>query len=238
MPVIDRLHPAQNLTALAYTSIKRYILEGDLDEDARLTEEFLSSQLGISKSPVREALNSLHAEGLIRIEPRRGAFLRRFSAKEVKDLYSLREELEAYAVGIADLTPQLIEALRESIERTRLLIEAGNKIGHIEEDTYFHQTIARAGGNSELCRVLANIQNQIWLCRCKSYNLSASTAVQAHLKILEAFQRNDRAAAQSHMRMHIALVRERLLEFVAERDRATGDLELMRKPLDISTCQA
>jgi len=218
MSGINKLHLPQNLTALAYTSIKSYILEGQLDEDARLTEEFLSTRLGISKSPVREALNSLHAEGLIRIEPRRGAFLRRFSAKEIKDLYGLREELEAYAVGIADLTPQLITELASSVERTRKLVEVQDRVGHIEEDTHFHQTIARAGGNAELCRVLGNIHSQIWLCRCKSYDLSSSTAVQAHLKILEAFQRNDRAAAQSHMRMHIALVRERLMDFVTQRD--------------------
>lgn len=225
MSGINKLRLPQNLTALAYNSIKSYILEGDLDEDARLTEEFLSTRLGISKSPVREALNSLQAEGLIRIEPRRGAFLRRFSAKEIKDLYGLREELEAYAVGIADLTPQLISELHNSVERTRKLVGGKDKIGHIEEDTHFHQTIARAGGNAELCRVLANIHNQIWLCRCKSYDLSSSTAAHAHLKILEAFQKNDRAAAQSHMRMHIALVRERLMEFVTQRDHPAAQAE-------------
>ncbi|MBB6143643.1 DNA-binding GntR family transcriptional regulator [Silvibacterium bohemicum] len=223
MSAIKKLSLPQNLTALAYDSIKRYIMEGDLDEDARLTEEFLSNRLGISKSPVREALNSLQAEGLIRIEPRRGAFLRRFSAKEIKDLYGLREELEAYAVGVADLTPQLIAELHTSIEHTRSLVKAKNRIGHIEEDTHFHQTIAKASGNAELCRVLSNIHNQIWLCRCKSYSLSSSTAVQAHLKILEAFQKNDRAAAQSHMRMHIALVRERLIEFVTQKDEAVDE---------------
>jgi DNA-binding GntR family transcriptional regulator len=72
---IRKLTAPQNLTALAYDSIKRHILEGKLDEDTRLTEEFLSNRLGISKSPVREALNSLQTEGLIHIEPRRGARL-------------------------------------------------------------------------------------------------------------------------------------------------------------------
>lgn len=72
MVTIKKFALPQNLTALAYESIKRYIMEADLDEEARLTEEFFSRQLGISKSPVREALNSLQTEGLIRIEPRRG----------------------------------------------------------------------------------------------------------------------------------------------------------------------
>ena len=101
---MKRLAAPQNLTALAYTSIKNYILHEDLDERNRLTEEGLSRQLGISKSPVREALNSLHTEGLIRIEARRGAYVRNFSFQEVMDLYGLREALEVYAVGTAAIT--------------------------------------------------------------------------------------------------------------------------------------
>src|SRR5499427_1918248 len=97
-----------NLTALAYRSIKDYILEGRLDEDSRLTEEFLSSQLGISKSPIREALNRLEAEGLIRIEARRGAYLRRLSIDEINELYDLREALEVHVVRTAKLTPALL----------------------------------------------------------------------------------------------------------------------------------
>src|ERR1039458_3493941 len=107
MKSMKKLKAPQNLTALAYKSIKAHILQEELDETTRLTEELLSRQLGISKSPVREALNSLHTEGLIRIEARRGAYLRQFSQKEVKDLYGLREMLEVHAVGIAELTPKL-----------------------------------------------------------------------------------------------------------------------------------
>lgn len=220
---ITRLNAPQNLTALAYDSIKRYILEGDLDEEARLTEEFLSTRLGISKSPVREALNSLQTEGLIRIEPRRGAFVRRFTAKDIRDLYNLREVLEAYAVSIATITPALIEELRSSVERTRELIGTGNKIGHIDEDTRFHRAIVRASGNEELCRVLTNIQSQLWLCRCRSYDLSAATTVTAHLSIVESLQQNDRTAAQERMRNHIALVRERLVAFTEKQQSAAAD---------------
>ncbi|HKZ00992.1 MAG TPA: GntR family transcriptional regulator, partial [Pyrinomonadaceae bacterium] len=81
---MKKLRIPDNLTTLAYKSIKDHIWEGDLDEGTRLTEEKLSQMLGISKSPVREALNRLEAEGLVRIEPRRGAHLRIFSAKEIE----------------------------------------------------------------------------------------------------------------------------------------------------------
>src|SRR5512146_589572 len=94
---VRKLRIPDNLTTLAYRTIKDYIWEGRLDEGERLTEDFISRQLGISKSPVREALNRLESEGLIRIEPRKGAFLRSFTVKEVEDLYGVREALEAHA---------------------------------------------------------------------------------------------------------------------------------------------
>ena len=211
MTVIEKLAPPRNLTALAYESIKRYILEGELDENSRLTEDFLAGQLGISKSPVREALNTLQSEGLIRIEPRRGAYLRHFSIKEVGDLYDLREALEAHAVLTAVVTPKLIASLEASITHTRKWLKAGDKLRHIEEDTAYHRAIAEASGNTELCRVLANIQQQIWLFRCKTYRLSSTTAPTAHRAILDALRTNDKKTAEAAMREHIRLVRDRLI---------------------------
>lgn len=73
----------------------------------------------------------------------------------------------------------LIDALDSSIDRTRAWLKAKDKLGHIEEDTHFHGLIADASGNYELCRVVSNIQNQIWLFRCKTYSLSSTTAPQA-----------------------------------------------------------
>ncbi|MGA3049036.1 MAG: GntR family transcriptional regulator [Terracidiphilus sp.] len=211
---LKTIEPPQNLTELAYSSIKDYILREDLDENTRLTEELLASQLGISKSPVREALNRLHSEGLIRIEARRGAYLRQFSTKEVKDLYDLREALEVYAIGAAEATPKLIAELRQSAQRTRKFLKANDKLRHIEEDTRFHRLIASATGNDELCRVLGNVHSQIWLCRRKTYGLTASTVPDAHDAIVRALEKGNRKEAQTAMYKHIDLVRRRLIEYL------------------------
>lgn len=160
-----------DLTTLAYNSIKQFILEGRVDQESRLTETMLSDQLGISRSPIREALNSLATEGLITIEPRRGASLRRFSVKETSDLYDLRELLEVYSVQTAEVTPKLLATLEKSIERSQALLDANKKLEFIEEDMRFHGAIAAATGNQPLASVVENIQHQIWLCRCKTYNL-------------------------------------------------------------------
>lgn len=218
MNTITPLETPQNLTRLAYESIKSFILREDLDEDTRLTEDALSRQLGISKSPVREALNSLHTEGLIRIEARRGAYLRRFSVKEVQDLYELREALEVYAVGAAHITPELLTELRSSVRLTRKMLKLHNRQGHIEEDTRFHALLASATGNDALCQTLENVQSQIWLCRRKTYMLSSSTAPDAHDAILDALENGAPRKAQEAMQKHIALVRDRLVEYMKIRD--------------------
>src|ERR1035437_10745944 len=108
-----------NLTELAYLHIKRDILEGSFSEGTKLTEDTLAAQLGISKSPVREALNRLESEGLVSIEPRRGAYVRRFTLQEACDLFGLREVLEVHAVGLARITPSLLKDLVDSIKRIK-----------------------------------------------------------------------------------------------------------------------
>ena len=207
---MQRLSIPQNLTTLAYESIKKGILEGTLSE-GRFTEESLSLLLGISKSPIREALNALQNEGLIRIEPRRGAYLRRFSVKEVQDLYEVREALEGYAVLAAKITPNLLEALEASIARTIDFLNRNDKIRHIEEDAYFHGLLASSAENAELSRILQNVQNQIWLFRGQTYDLSSSSAPEAHRRILQALRTGDHRAAEKATRAHIQHVRERLV---------------------------
>lgn len=212
---MKKLKIPSDLTTLAYNSIKQYILEGRLDKDSRLTEALLSSQLGISRSPVREALNSLATEGLITIEPRRGASLRRFTVKEMSDLYELREVLEVFAVQTAEVTPKLLNTLTKSVERVRELLDGKKQLEYMEEDTHFHGAIAEATGNQSLIAVLENIQNQLWLCRRETYNLSSKTAYEAHNAIVQALKEGDRRAAKAAMGNHISYVRRQLLDFVA-----------------------
>jgi DNA-binding GntR family transcriptional regulator len=208
---MNKLTKIPNLTELTYRSIKQSLLDGTFTESSRLTEESLATQLGISKSPVREALNRLEAEGLIYIEARRGAHVRQFSPKEIRDLYDLRAALEGHAIDAATITPKFLRDLAASINRTKKLLEAGDKVGHIEEDMRFHAMITAAAGNDELSRVLENVQQKSLLCRSKSYELSSTTAPVAHKRIYMALKDGDKQEAQVAMREHIVFVRDRLL---------------------------
>jgi DNA-binding GntR family transcriptional regulator len=209
--MMNKLAKIPNLTELTYRSIKQNLLDGTFKELSRLTEESLATQLGISKSPVREALNRLEAEGLISIEARRGAYVRQFSEKEIHDLYDLRVALEVHSINAVVLTPKFLHELEVSVKRTKKLLQARDKLGHIEEDMQFHARITAAAGNEELSRVLENVQQKSLLCRSKSYELSSSTAPVAHKKIYQALKSGDKHEAQLAMREHIVFVRDRLL---------------------------
>lgn len=211
---IQKLAIPTNLTTLAYNSIRDYILQGRLDESSRLTEESLSAQLGISKSPVREALNRLEAEGLIRISPRKGAYLRRLTVTEIGDLYDTREALEAHVVRTATITPELMTALRASLRQQRLLLKSNDKPRYIQEDVRFHSLLCEATGNDYLKSLLENIQNLIWLSRRSTYDLSSSNAPQYHEAVVMALEKRDVDGAEHAMRDHIRTVRQRLVRFL------------------------
>ncbi|MBI1896661.1 MAG: GntR family transcriptional regulator [Acidobacteria bacterium] len=213
---MKKLKIPSNLTSLAYDNIKRYILEGKLDEGARLTEEFLATTLGISKSPIREALNRLETEGLIRIEPRRGAYLKDFSTKDVNGLYGLREALETHVVRTAKLSAELISGLNQSVRRMRKFLKDNDRANYIDEDMRFHASLATAADNEHLYKTLENVQNRIWIFRRKTYDLSSSTAPAFHEAIIAALEAGDRKRAERAMSEHIDTVRRKLLDFLEQ----------------------
>lgn len=229
-----KLPRVPNLTDLACQSLKRHMLDGSLVEGARLTEEQLAKQLGISKSPVREALNRLEAEGLICIQPRRGAFVRKFTFDETRDLFDLRVLLEAYSVETAKVTPELLQDMADSIDRTQKFLNVGNKLAHVEEDIRFHSMIAASSGNKEFYSVFESVQQKTILSRSKTYHLSPSSAPINHQKIYEALRDGDRTEAKRTMSEHILFLRDSLLAFIQE----SGEGTMPKDEMDLAVRQA
>jgi len=182
-----------------------------LDTQERLTESFFADRLGISKSPVREALNALQNEGLLRIEPRKGIYVYRFSAKEITDLYDLREALEVFATQTVEITDELIEALRHSLKRTQQLLDQDDKAAYIEEDIVFHQMIVNSTGNEQLSRVHGNIQDKLWLLSMSDLPTNVTGHAISHRSITDALASHDRNAAREATQAHIRFVRNALL---------------------------
>ncbi len=221
---MKKIRVPENLTTQAYRRIREFILEGGMDNRDRLTEEFLASQLGISKSPIREALTRLETEGLLRIEPRRGAYLRKYTAKEAEDLYGLREALEVHAIRTARITPRVVEELRGHFQHMRDHYQSNAKIPWIEEDAAFHNAIAHAAGNKLLLSALENLQHQLWLFRRTAYDLSSSNALVAHEQIVNSLESGDRSRAEALMREHISTSCRQLIEVMTARHSDAEDV--------------
>ena len=211
-----------NLTALAHRHIKNHILEGGLDDGERLTEESIASQLGISKSPIREALHRLEVEGLIRIEPRRGAYLRTFTTKDIADLYDYREALETHAVLTTKITPALIADLNESVASLQERHRIGQKTGYIRQDIDFHSRIASGTDNQRLVDALENLRDQLQIFRMKTYDLSKGHGVYAHARLVELLLARDRTGAVNLMREHIRTARDELIAHVSQSSRTVA----------------
>jgi DNA-binding GntR family transcriptional regulator len=193
---IVKLPKVPNLTDRAYLSLKQHMLDGSLVEGARLTEAVLARQLGISKSPVREALNR-------------------------RDLFDVRVLLEVHSVRTARVTPELLRELEESIRRTQEYLERGDKLAHAEEDLRFHSMIAASSANREFFRIFEGIQHKTILSRSKTYHLSPNSAPISHQKIYEALRRGDRDEAERAMSHHILFLRDSLIAFIRERGEGT-----------------
>lgn len=211
-----------NLTALAHQHIKEHILSGKLEPNERITEEYIAAQLGISKSPIREALTRLEAEGLIRIEPRRGAYLKSFNVKDISELYDLREALEVHAVLTAQLTPAVLNLLKRSVKLLLQQHKTKQKSGYIQHDIDFHSGIANATGNSRLVQALDNLQDQLRILRLKTFDLSSDRGVHAHPAILARLVANDRTGAVKLMREHIRSTRDELCAHIAAEEETQG----------------
>ena len=205
------------LTQQAYQRIRDGILSGSLTNGNRLTEDYLARALGISKSPVREAMNRLESEGLIEIQPRRGAFIRNFTPQDVDELYDLREALECHLVRNLKLTPAARKQLDNSVRKASVALEHGNRRQYISMDMAFHGILARCSGNARLRQVLDNMYGQLLVLRLHTYKLTGHNSPRQHRLILQALSQGDNSLAEKRMAEHIREVRLRLLDFMRER---------------------
>lgn len=218
----------ENLTQQAFRHIRDDILQGKLDGRQHLTESYFAERFGISKSPIREALNRLESEGLIAIHPRRGAFVVELSVHDIEEIFDLREALESLVVRDAVLNEKLLARMRVAVMSARHFRETNDKSNYIRADAAFHTTLAEASSNSRLKKILENMRNQMLIVRARTFELSSRTSVTQHLDILEALEQGKRDRAANLMAAHIRAVRARLVDYLRQREK---DAELQQEIL-------
>lgn len=199
--------------------LRRSILNGVYTPGQRLKEMEISRDLGISRSPVREAIQGLANEGLVKIAPQKGAFVANLDATEMAELYEVREGLEIMVVQLAAEraeTPQIMD-LRELLEATRSSLDRQKSAGY-PRTLDFHRRLSALSGNRKLAQEVNEINAQLELARLRSaYKPGrAEQAYEEHLAIFNALRRQDPEAAADAMREHIRHGKDNMLSMLKE----------------------
>lgn len=211
--------PTRHESALA--ELRQAIVTGAIAPGERLLQVELAARLGVSRIPLREALRSLHAEGLVSIEPNRGAVCRPLEPKDVSDLYGVRLALEALSArGAAE---RFVDVRGPTEERRTVALEAAGQRDFatmIRLDVGFHAALAEASGNAHLARTLDGCWSQI--ARAMYFFLSHDAAAdevwRQHSAIARAVAFGDVAGATAVLERHITDSRDAILRGLKEAD--------------------
>jgi DNA-binding GntR family transcriptional regulator len=220
VPVARLLHVGGPLTrnaSIAATElIRQAIIDGRLNPGQRLKEEELARELGISRTPVREALLMLQAEGLVDAAPNRSATVHSYSAEDLDDLYKLRAVLEGYATrrAAARLADETIAGLRESCERFESILGDGAEMGElVKENLLFHQTILDGAGSARLTTMVRQVIELPLVYRSYVWYSAEQQRISGHYhsQITRALEARDAERAELIMKEHIFEARDLLL---------------------------
>lgn len=205
----------QDLGSEAYDRLRAAIREGALRPGQRVTEAELAARLGISRTPVRQALTRLETEGLLSHEPRRGLVVSRPDHLQVVELYAMREVLEATAARFAaqhaseaELAglARLVEAEAAGPQDSRALSAVNLRL---------HTLLHRAAHNRYLLRSLAQLTDAMALLPTMLGNPArARQSQQEHRALLDALLRRDAAAAEAAMRAHLRSAQDHRLSWL------------------------
>jgi len=217
-----RARRTENLSGQVYSQIKTLILCNEILPGQKLHHQELSERLGVSRTPVREALTRLVQEGYVSFLPNRGFTCKEIRLQEADELYQLREALEAFAVekAIENLTEAAFTKLSAKINLYGKDVQRRFTRDRLVYDQDVHLEIARLSGNETLTKALAQVFERIILKRRTDglYDPARGiTAHQEHLKLLQAMKKRNTQDAVKIVRAHIRAGKDNVLSDLKQR---------------------
>lgn len=202
--------------------LRELITRGELAQGERLNERMLTERFGISRTPLREAVKILSAEGLVTLLPNRGAVVTTITRADVEDMFQVMAVLEALAGELAAqrASEKDIAAVAELHRRMRDCHAAGDLAGYFEFNQRIHQRIVDCAGNSELADAYRRISGRIRRARYMA-NLSKSRwneAMEEHEQILDALTKRDKERLKSLLVVHLTNKAQVIDDWLAARE--------------------
>lgn len=200
-----------------YEQLKAMAISFQFRPGDRLNELAIAKQIGVSRTPLREALNRLTVDGFVTFSPKQGFFRKPLSVEEVSDLYELREQLERGAIRLAvkRASDEAIEALEVSlVDPATLAARATHELLALDEA--FHEGIVRLSGNAEMIRLIENINSRIRYVRHISMEGRRGTSQLEHRALLDALRRRDADECERLVSQHIGMRQDQIVAAVRD----------------------
>lgn len=202
-----KLDSYKPLRELVCENIRQAIIDGTFSPGERLMEIQLADEMGVSRTPVREAIRKLELEGFVVMIPRRGTYVADISIRDITEIYEIRTCLDVLSAGLAAerITDEELEALN------RLLVEIGQYIAEnnmekiVEADTAFHDILYQASRNERLRSIINNLREQLTGIRGRSMSYPGRLVetMDEHRALVDSIAARDVERAQNAARVHI-----------------------------------
>lgn len=196
-----------SLSSRVFHTIRENILSGKYATDEELKEKSIGEELGVSRTPVREALRQLELEGLVVIIPNKGAYVVGISQNDIRDIYEMRSRLEGLCAKWAakNITREQLDELEENIYLSDFHSAKGNSEQIVELDNKFHEILYNASASRELKHVLLDFHHYVQ--RVRKITLSQTTRAiesnEEHRKIAEALKEHNSELAEKLANEHM-----------------------------------
>ncbi|GAB6172551.1 GntR family transcriptional regulator [Paradesulfitobacterium aromaticivorans] len=202
------------LREIVFEAMREAIISGVLKPSERLMEIQLAEEMGVSRTPVREAIRKLELEGFVVMIPRKGAYVAGVSHKDVADVFEIRAALEGLAAGLA--AERITDDEIEQMERVLLYKEGEERDLEliVKSDTDFHALVYKASRNQRLVQILENLREQIQRFRATSLAVPGRVrdAIEEHRAIVEALANHNVEKAQELANSHIVTAENVMFE--------------------------
>lgn len=203
------------LSQKVYRVLKTEIVKGNLKPGVKLLEDKIANQMGVSRTPVREALRELAAEGFVEMTPNQGMIVTTVSLEDLKEVLQIRGVLEGLATYLAAkmITREDIIKLERIINKMNICIIKDDTLAFSDLNADFHDLILKICGNKRLIRICSNLSDRAHRFRIRSLSIPGRLkyALKEHREILEALKKKDSEQADKLSQKHIKNVLKNIL---------------------------
>ena len=206
------------LRDVVFQTLRQAILRGELKPGERLMEVRLAKKLGVSRTPIREAIRKLELEGLVLMIPRRGAEVAEITEKSMRDVLEVRRALEVLAVSLScdRISGEQIEALKEAAEEFDRSLTSDDETRTAEADVHFHDIIYRSTDNQRLIQLLSNLGEQMYRYRVEylKHREFHPQISREHKELISYLEAGQKGQAEEKIAVHIDKQAQAVLETI------------------------